>query len=396
MDQSFQENNLETLFENQHSNSPRTESFLKTPVSMDSKINSKTHTRFSSEVEYPYKDLIKKMQDEIDALRQENSELKSRENFTGLGNKEIQSLVVNQNEGILKEYNSFEMDNKSKSCSDLQNRIPSEELALKAEQLKQIVKDQENSIANLNVKINYLDKSLEVIEKENKNLKEEVKKRENYLQQKLQLEINIKKMQRENQEIKSEFETYKNDFKAMEEKSEENEKISLRLNEELQNVKTSYNELQIEIQSLKDQKDFFEKEAVRKDKELLQQINYVKKIEEELQEVHRKLTASQGISSKLLIQSTSKENIIETKTENFVQNKTNISKLVKENQTSKEVNQTLIKLLKLKNVQIQTIKILYDETGNRKLEAQRNLDKFQNEEKKLHRMYNLTFSFLIA
>ncbi len=42
-----------------------------------------------------------------------------------------------------------------------------------------------------------LKENLSQMEKENKVLKDEVNKRENYLQQKLQLEIDIKKIQRE-------------------------------------------------------------------------------------------------------------------------------------------------------------------------------------------------------
>ena len=78
MNTSFQESNIEAFSEQRNSNSPRTESFLKTPISANSNLNSTTHTRFNSEVEYPLKDLLKKMQDELDFLRQENTELKSR------------------------------------------------------------------------------------------------------------------------------------------------------------------------------------------------------------------------------------------------------------------------------------------------------------------------------
>ena len=60
--------------------------------------------------------------------------------------------------------------------------------------------------------------------------------------------------------------------------------------------------------------------------------------------------------------------------------------LTKENQISKEINQTLVKLLKLKNVQIQMIKIINVEQDAKKADAQSNLEKFQNEEKKLLRM----------
>lgn len=69
--------------------------------------------------------------------------------------------------------------------------------------------------------------------------------------------------------------------------------------------------------------------------------------------------------------------------------------LTKENQISKEINQTLVKLLKLKNVQIQMIKIVNNEQdATKKADAQSNLEKFQNEEKKLLRMYIMIFNNL--
>ncbi len=55
------------------------ESVLKGPISFDSRTNSKAHTRINSEVDGAFKDIIKKMQEEIDKLYQENAELKSRE-----------------------------------------------------------------------------------------------------------------------------------------------------------------------------------------------------------------------------------------------------------------------------------------------------------------------------
>jgi len=60
-----------------------------------------------------------------------------------------------------------------------------------------------------------------------------------------------------------------------------------------------------------------------------------------------------------------------------------IIKLSEENKISKDVNQTLVKLLKLKNLQIQTDKILNVEDPTDQERAQNNLEKFKNEEKKL-------------
>jgi len=60
-----------------------------------------------------------------------------------------------------------------------------------------------------------------------------------------------------------------------------------------------------------------------------------------------------------------------------------IIKLSEENKISKDVNQTLVKLLKLKNLQIQTDKILNVEDPTNQERARNNLEKFKNEEKKL-------------
>ncbi len=57
-----------------------------------------------------------------------------------------------------------------------------------------------------------------------------------------------------------------------------------------------------------------------------------------------------------------------------------IAKIMQENQISKEVNQTLIKLLKLKNLQIKTLRIAFQ---NSEPESDENVKKFQKEEEKL-------------
>ena len=216
-----------------------------------------------------------------------------------------------------------------------------DDLTLKVEKLEETLKEKESHIETLNTKIASLNKNYEAIEKENKCLKQDVKKRENYLQQKLQLEIDIKKVQREKQDLNSQFEAYKNNFKLFEEKSE-----------------------------------------------------YVKKLEEQLQQTQNKVHELQLIQQN---ERKSIENKKQEKTKDIpIENKINdlqIIKLTKENQISKEVNQTLIKLLKLKTVQNQTLKVLYSEKGIPKEEAQRNLDKFHNEEKKLHKLYNFYPSY---
>ena len=80
---------------------------------------------------------------------------------------------------------------------------------------------------------------------------------------------------------------------------------------------------------------------------------------------------------------TNKKQLEELK-EDLGQKNTRIYNLTKENHISKEINQTLVKLLKLKNVQIQSIKLLNSEKDlQRKEELQVHIDKFQSEEKKL-------------
>ena len=64
-----------------------------------------------------------------------------------------------------------------------------------------------------------------------------------------------------------------------------------------------------------------------------------------------------------------------------------INNLMRENQISKEINQTLIKLYKIKTIIADNTNAFYDPNNLKKDEAKGNIDKFKLEEKKLIKMY---------
>lgn len=155
--------------------------------------------------------------------------------------------------------------------------------------------------------IESLTEKVKLLEKETRNFKAEVQKRDNYLLQKLQLEIDLKKSMRLNQELQAKLDTLQHH-------------ISTRDSSRIQETEDSKSEIS----------EQFEKEIRHKNKK--------------------------------------------------------IDKLDKENKLSKDMNQTFVKLLKLKNLQIQANKILSKKDETDSDTTKKNLEKFENEEKKLLRM----------
>ena len=78
------------------------------------------------------------------------------------------------------------------------------------------------------------------------------------------------------------------------------------------------------------------------------------------------------------------EKQLEIESKNF-----KITNLTRENQISKELNQTLIKLYKIKTIIADSTNAFYDPNSNKRDEAKANIDKFKLEEKKLIKTYFL-------
>jgi len=159
-------------------------------------------------------------------------------------------------------------------------------------------------IQSLTEKVDEFQEKIKLLEKENNRLQIEVKKRDNYLQQKLQLEIDIKK--------------------------------GMRLNQELQ-AKLGVQEHQTNLMHLSTRQN-----------SVIQDNNSVT---EEVEEFEREIS----------------------------QKNRKIDKLDKENKLSRDMNQTLVKVLKLKNLQIQANKILSKKEEKEQIDidtTKKNLEKF--------------------
>ena len=160
------------------------------------------------------------------------------------------------------------------------------------DELQRAIFEKDSSIETLSAKVQYLTKSYETLEKENKYLKDDIKKRENILQQKLQLEIDIKKYQRQNETLDNRIQYLEGDLQATKDKiKEKDEKLAL-ANEKTRKLQLSYEELQIKFQALKEQEDFFRKEAARKDLELREKIDHLSHIEDKYKAENDKLKLS--------------------------------------------------------------------------------------------------------
>lgn len=160
------------------------------------------------------------------------------------------------------------------------------------DELQRTIFEKDSSMETLNAKVQYLTKSYETLEKENKYLKDDIKKRENILQQKLQLEIDIKKYQRQNENLNNRIEYLEGDLQSTKDKIKEKDEKVAQANDKTRKLQLSYEELQIKFQALKEQEDFFRKEAARKDLELREKIDHLSQVEDKYKAENDKLKLS--------------------------------------------------------------------------------------------------------
>lgn len=332
MDQINQDSPLERL-SNINPTSPHADdSFLKSPFNSETKSIAKIEVKSNSTIEGSFRDVLKRMQDEMDILLHENAELKSRRSVYA-------SYQNTRNRYNNKDVDRFEADNKN---IDNSSKIEkgSEEDSYKKDViniLKVSLVEKDALIESLSEKVDGFSDKIQKLEKENRILEIEVRKRDNYLQQKLQLEIDIKESIRSNQELKTKLYDLENQMNLM---HISNQSSFLQENSEI--VEDPKNEIMKVCESI-----------IGKDK--MAEIKEVGHIKESRRELELK----------------DKE----------------IQKLGKENKLSKDVNQTLVKLLKLKNLQIQATKILSKKEDQISCDiAKSNLEKFENEERKLLRV----------
>jgi len=299
MDQISRDSPLEMLSDINPASPFPDDSFSKSPFNSALKSFAKLDIKSNSSIEGSFRDIIKRMQNEVDTLLHENAELKSRGSVS----------TDNQNSNHQVFY-SFE--EKNKKVDNFSNR----EIEKQNNMLKS-VGEKDAIIQSLTEKVDEFQEKIKLLEKENNRLQIEVKKRDNYLQQKLQLEIDIKK--------------------------------GMRLNQELQ-AKLGVQEHQTNLMHLSTRQN-----------SVIQDNNSVT---EEVEEFEREIS----------------------------QKNRKIDKLDKENKLSRDMNQTLVKVLKLKNLQIQANKILSKKEEKEQIDidtTKKNLEKFENEEKKLLRMLEI-------
>lgn len=240
--------------------------------------------------------------------------------------------------------------------------------------------------------------------------------KETIRKEKTQLEILMKTIQKENDDYKVRNELLKGETTAYKQKLKQSADANKELQDQIRQLKLNVDELNIQYNSLQEQETYFREMAAKKERELQERIEQMSKNEEIVSDLHNKvkdLTLEQiekkpSISmdnkvrtmnkliyqenindddDKVFSESEPKNNAKVEELEHTIQQKNmKIYKVTKENQISKDINQTMVKLLKVKNIQIQAQKFSFTESGPKKEEAQKNLEKFQEEEKKLLKM----------
>jgi len=180
-------------------------------------------------------------------------------------------------------------------------------------------------------------------------------------------------------------------------KSQEQELVKIR--EELKEANFANEELLIKLNAVVQQEQFFQREIQRMEEEMKEKIHVIKKSEIFIQELQAKLQKSsmENRTNKSVDLNTVAPSISEnSKTSDTMEiqelrgiltgKNAKITSLTKECETSKEINQTLIRLLKLKNIIIEHNNNLHSDKISDKTEILANLEKFKNEEKKLLRL----------
>ena len=170
-------------------------------------------------------------------------------------------------------------------------QVSKETYIRKIEQLEKIILERNQSLKTSDARLVSLNNKFAVIERENKYLKEDLRKRENYLQQKLQLEIRVKEVDRQNKELVGKMmKLQEKVHNADQELSKKEDKIK-QSSDVIKEIHVHNQELSTKYKALKNQEELLRRDISSKSLELKEKTDHITKRDEEYTILHQKLIA---------------------------------------------------------------------------------------------------------
>jgi myosin heavy subunit len=263
--------------------------------------------------------------------------------------------------------------------------------------------EKDNKIKLLETQLAQLNKKMTRFEEENKYFNQILQEKKVIQEEKYDLEIQLKTKDEMLQQLQNKYNIKAGEVAQYRERYKAQEQELIKIREELKESNFSNEELLIRLNSVQQQEQFFQREIQRMEEEMKEKIHLIKKSEVYIQDLQIKIQKLSMDSRSSLtldpndISSTTStlpsENSREADALEIQELRTilagknaKLSGLTKECETSKEINQTLIRLLKLKNIIIEQNSNLYNDKIADKTEILATLEKFKSEEKKLLRL----------